>query len=150
MRCCVATRSKQAMASGSAAAAASAADAAATAPVRVPQKRPRALADANKAGDGGAALDPQLPQETLQESIKRLKEQQAAMKAAKKEVQRELRNATKRRHRLKKQARQLTDKDLVEVLQMRKEAIAADVVGEPTAAAAALRDEVLEDVEMMG
>ena len=88
-------------------------------------------------------------QETLQESIKRLKEQQAAMKAAKKEVQRELRNATKRRHRLKKQARQLTDKDLVEVLQMRKEAIAADVVGEPTAAAAALRDEVLEDVEMM-
>lgn len=139
------------MASGSAAAAAPAADAASTAPVGVPRKRAAAeLPDAIMAGDGGAALDPQLPQESLLESIKRLKEQQAAMKAAKKDVQRELRNATKRRQRLKKQARQLTDKDLVEVLQMRKEAIPAVVVGEPTAAAAALRDEVCEEVEMTG
>ena len=138
------------MASGSAAAAAPAADAASTAPVGVPRKRAAELADANMAGDGGAALDPQLPQETLLESIKRVKEQQAAMKAAKKDVQRELRNATKRRQRLKKQARQLTDKDLVEVLQMRKEAIPAVVVGEPTAAAAALRDADCEEVEMTG
>ena len=138
------------MASGSAAAAAPAADAASTAPVGVPRKRAAELADANMAGDGGAALDPQLPQETLLESLERLKEQQAAMKAAKKDVQRELRNATKRRQRLKKQARQLTDKDLVEVLQMRKEAIPAVVVGEPTAAAAALRDADCEEVEMTG
>ena len=139
------------MASDSAAAAAPAADAAATAPVGVPRKRAAAeLQDGIMAGAGGAAVDPQLPQESLLESIKRLKEQQAAMKAAKKDVQRELRNATKRRQRLKKQARQLTDKDLVEVLQMRKEAIPAVVVGEPTAAAAALRDADCEEVEMSG
>ena len=138
------------MASDSAAAAAPAAAAASTAPVGVPRKRAAAeLPDAIMAGDGGAALDPQLPQESLLESIKRLKEQQAAMKAAKKEVQRELRNATKRRQRLKKQARQLTD-NLVEVLQMRKEAIPAVVVGEHTAAAAALRDADCEEVEMTG
>ena len=137
------------MASDSAAAAAApAAAAASTAPVGVPRKRAAAeLPDAIMAGDGGAALDPQLPQESLLESIKRLKEQQAAMKAAKKEVQRELRNATKRRQRLKKQARQLTDKDLVEVLQMRKDSMPAVVVGEPTAAAA-LNNEVGEDGRM--
>ena len=139
------------MASDSAAAAAPAAAAASRAPVGVRRKRAAAeLPDAIMAGDGGAAVDPQLPQESLLESIKRLKEQQAAMKAAKKDVQRELRNATKRRQRLKKQARQLTDKDLVEVLQMRKEAIPAVVVGEPTAAAAALRDADCEEVEMSG
>ena len=69
------------------------------------------------------------------------------MKAAKVDVQRQLKNATKRRQRLKKQARQLTDKDLVEVLQMRKDSIPAVVVGEPTAAAA-LNDEVVEDAHM--
>lgn len=69
------------------------------------------------------------------------------MKAAKIDVQRQLKNATKRRQRLKKQARQLTDKDLVEVLLMRKEAIPAVVVGEPTAAAA-LNAEVVEDDHM--
>ena len=136
------------MASDSAAAAAPAADAAATASVGVPRKRAAAeLQDGIMAGAGGAAVDPQLPQESLLESIKRLKDQQAAMKAAKKDVQRELRNATKRRQRLKKQARQLTDKDLVEVFQMRKESIPAVGDGEPTAAAA-VNEEVAEDVHM--
>ena len=69
------------------------------------------------------------------------------MKASKKDIQRQLKNATKRRQRLKKNARQLTDKDLVEVLQMRKESMPAVVDGEPTAAAA-LNDEVGEDVHM--
>ncbi len=69
------------------------------------------------------------------------------MKASKKDIQRQLKNATKRRQRLKKNARQLTDKDLVEVLQMRKETVPAVIDGEPTAAAA-LNDEVGDDVHM--
>jgi ribosomal protein L12E/L44/L45/RPP1/RPP2 len=99
------------------------------------------------AGDAGVALGRNPAQETLLESIKRLKDQQAAMKAAKVDVQKQLRNAVKRRHRLKKQARQLTDKDLVEVLQMRKESMPAVGDGEPTAAAA-VNEEVAEDVHM--
>ena len=81
------------------------------------------------------------------ESIKRLKGQQAARKAAKMDVQRQLENACKRRQRLKKQARQHTDKDLVEVLQMRKDANPMVLVGEPTAAAA-VNEEVVEDAYM--
>jgi hypothetical protein len=104
-------------------------------------------AAADMAGDAGDALGRHPAQETLLESIKRLKDQQAAMKAAKVDVQRQLKNATKRRQRLKKQARQLTDKDLVEVLQMRKESIPAVGDGEPTAAAA-VNEEVAEDVHM--
>ena len=135
------------MASGSAAAAAAAEGAAGAAPLVVPGMRAAGSAAADMAGDAGVALGRNPAQETLLESIKRLKDQQAAMKAAKVDVQKQLRNAVKRRHRLKKQARQLTDKDLVEVLQMRKESMPAVVVGEPTAAAA-LNDEVGEDVHM--
>jgi predicted nuclease with TOPRIM domain len=54
------------------------------------------------------------------ESIRLLKEQQKKMRDEKARIQKELRNAEKRRRRLKKRARQLTDDDLVEVLQMRK------------------------------
>ena len=135
------------MASGSAAAAAAAEGAAGAAPLVVPRMLAAGSAAADMAGDAGDALGRHPAQETLLESIKRLKDQQAAMKAAKVDVQRQLKNATKRRQRLKKQARQLTDKDLVEVLQMRKDAIPAVVVGEPTAAAA-LNDEVVEDAHM--
>lgn len=135
------------MASGSAAAAAAAEGAAGAALLVVPRMLAAGSAAADMAGDAGDALGRLPAQETLLESIKRLKDQQAAMKAAKVDVQRQLKNATKRRQRLKKQARQLTDKDLVEVLQMRKDAIPAVVVGEPTAAAA-LNDEVVEDAHM--
>jgi hypothetical protein len=135
------------MASGSAAAAAAAEGAAGAALLVVPRMLAAGSAAADMAGDAGDALGRHPAQETLLESIKRLQDQQAAMKAAKMDVQRQLKNATKRRQRLKKQARQLTDKDLVEVLQMRKDAIPAVVVGEPTAAAA-LNDEVVEDAHM--
>ena len=94
------------------------------------------------AGDG-AAGDAHLmvpngnpPKETLMESIKRLKDQQMAMKAAKMNLQKELKNACKRSKRLKKRARQLTDNDLVEVLRMRKDAVPMQVEAEPTAGAA--------------
>lgn len=135
------------MASGSAAAAAAAEGAAGAALLVVPRMLAAGSAAADMAGDAGDALGRHPAQETLLESIKRLKDQQVAMKAAKVDIQRQLKNATKRRQRLKKQARQLTDKDLVEVLQMRKDAIPAVVVGEPTAAAA-LNDEVVEDAHM--
>ena len=135
------------MASGSAAAAAAAEGAAGAALLVVPRMLAAGSAAADMAGDAGDALGRHPAQETLLESIKRLKDQQAAMKAAKVDVQRQLKNATKRRQRLKKQARQLTDKDLVEVLQMRKESIPAVGDGEPTAAAA-LNDEVVEDAHM--
>jgi Spy/CpxP family protein refolding chaperone len=71
---------------------------------------------------------------SLVESIKELKEQQAAMKAAKKDLTRQLKNACKRRNRLKKRARQLTDADLVEVLQMRRDTLPRAEDSEPTAA----------------
>ena len=55
----------------------------------------------------------------LLNSIGRLKEEQAALRAEKKKVGKALKNAEKRRSRLKKKARQLSDTDLVAVLQMR-------------------------------
>ena len=57
--------------------------------------------------------------ESLQESIMRLKAEQAAAKSAKRAVAKSLRNAPKRATRLKKRARMLSDNDLVEVLKMR-------------------------------
>ena len=57
--------------------------------------------------------------EPLLSGIARLKAQQATLRAERKRVQKELKNAEKRRSRLKKRARQLSDADLVAVLQMR-------------------------------
>lgn len=49
-----------------------------------------------------------------------MKKEQAELRAQKKAVAKELRNASKRASRLKKRARVLTDDDLLEVLRMRK------------------------------
>ena len=57
--------------------------------------------------------------EALQSSIERLKSEQKEMRAAKKKLTKDLRNAEKRRSRLKRRARQLSDADLVALLQMR-------------------------------
>ena len=57
--------------------------------------------------------------EALNASIDRLKAEQKAMKEAKEKLNKDLKNAEKRRTRLKKRARQLSDADLVAVLQMR-------------------------------
>ena len=56
----------------------------------------------------------------LLNAIADLKQQQATLGAQKKKVSKELRNAEKKKTRLKKKARQLSDKDLVTVLQMRQ------------------------------
>jgi len=122
---------------GSSAAAAAAAGTAGAAPLEVPVMLATHTAAAHMHGDGVAALAVSPRKESLMESIKRLKDEQAALKAAKKDLQKELKNACKRRNRLKKRARQLTDHDLVEVLRMRKEFSTMEVVAEPPAAAAA-------------
>ena len=72
--------------------------------------------------------------ESLLNAIKRLKEEQASMKIAKRDLQRQLKNACKRRQRLKKRARQLTDADLIEVIHMRQSTVSDADTGEPTAA----------------
>ena len=58
--------------------------------------------------------------ESLGRSIERLKEEQARLRADRKRVAKELRNASKRKSRLRKRARQLSNDDLVPVLLMRK------------------------------
>ena len=78
-------------------------------------------------------MNPKLGQELLH-SIAGLKEEQAKLRAQKKKVTKDLRNAEKKT-RLQKKARQLSDKDLVTVLQMRK-AVAANTAEEKCAKAA--------------
>ena len=66
--------------------------------------------------------------EQLGESIARLRREQDAVRANRKRVTKELKNAQKRKQRLKKRAKQLSDTDLVSVLQLRaseKAAVAA-------------------------
>ena len=58
--------------------------------------------------------------EPLLSGIAKLKEEQANLRAERKRVAKELKNAEKRRKRLRKRARQLSDQDLVAVLQMRE------------------------------
>ncbi len=57
--------------------------------------------------------------EQLGESIARLRREQDAVRANRKRVTKELKNAQKRKQRLKKRAKQLSDTDLVSVLQLR-------------------------------
>jgi lipid II:glycine glycyltransferase (peptidoglycan interpeptide bridge formation enzyme) len=54
-------------------------------------------------------------------NIKALREQQALLRAERKRVSRWLRNEEKRKSRLRKRARQLSDADLLTVLRMRSE-----------------------------
>ena len=122
---------------GSSAGAEAGAGAAGAAPLEGPETLAACSATANVPGDGVAALGVMPRGESLMESIKRLKDQQAAMKAAKKDLQKELKNACKRKNRLKKRARQLTDLDLLEVLQMRKDVIPMEPGAEPAAATTA-------------
>ena len=53
--------------------------------------------------------------------IKELKQQQSDMRVERKQVSKQLRNEEKRRSRLKKRARLLTDADLVCLLKLRKD-----------------------------
>ena len=75
-------------------------------------------AAAAEAGRLGDSVD--LTSESISKAIDRLKESQAKLRAEKRAVSKELRNAQKRKSRLKRRARQLTDGDLVELQKMRK------------------------------
>lgn len=77
-----------------------------TGPAKVPVVRP---------------VVPAVGGESLSQQIKRLKLEQQQAKMEKQRVAKDLKNAQRRKSRLKKRARQLTDQDLVEVLQMRSD-----------------------------
>ena len=67
--------------------------------------------------------------------IMRLRMEQKALQDQHKQIQKDLKNAEKRRSRLKKRARQLTDEDLLAVFQLRKQEM--DAKREKAASAAA-------------
>ena len=67
--------------------------------------------------------------------IMRLRMEQKALQDQRKQIQKDLKNAEKRRSRLKKRARQLTDEDLLAVFQLRKQEM--DAKREKAASAAA-------------
>ena len=66
-----------------------------------------------------AAEDPTMT--TLTSRIQGMKEEQARVKEERKQLSKELRNAQKRKRRLKSKARQLSNDDLLAVLQLRSE-----------------------------
>ena len=61
-----------------------------------------------------------LPKDPLGAQIEALKKEQQEMKDKKKRLQKDLRNAVRKKKRLSDRARRLSDKDLVAVLMMRK------------------------------
>jgi hypothetical protein len=84
---------------------------------------PPASASSSSGSAGLAALLAEVPGpvggEQLGASIERLKREQDDVRASRKRVTKELKNAQKCKQRLKKRAKQLTDSDLVSVLQLR-------------------------------
>ena len=89
-------------------------------PVGGPGAAPARAADAESTQQPTAFDVGEGDGEFLLKSIDRLKDEQAKLRAEKKKVAKDLRNAEKKRSRLKKRARQLSDVDLVTVLQIRK------------------------------
>ena len=63
-----------------------------------------------------------LDKDTLTEHLLRLKEEQQAAKEAKRKIAGEIRNAERRKSRLRKRAKLLTDEDLLQVLMLSKSA----------------------------
>ena len=82
------------------------------------------VADESSAAEGlGTAMDrlkTALPEDALSGSIQKLKDQQKALRDEKVKLTKDLRNAERRKKRLRSRARQLTDEDLVQVLMFRK------------------------------
>ena len=77
-----------------------------------------------KSGTVGKAVN-------LLEDIRRLKEEQKALKDQKKVLNRTLKNALRRRTRLQKKARMLSEQDILEVWRMRAEKSLADSASLP-------------------
>ena len=72
----------------------------------------------------------------LNKHIQQLKEEQATLLASRKRSQKDLRNAERKKRRLRDRARQLTDDDLVSVLMMRKDLKKNDNAADANAAVA--------------
>ena len=78
-------------------------------------------------GQGGSSTDPIAPHAAPAErkgkdilaEIQALKESQKRAREAKKDISKDLRNAEKKRQRLKKRAKQLSDQDLLAVMTLR-------------------------------
>ena len=85
-----------------------------------------------------------LKKKTLADSILALREEQLRVRADRKRVQKELKNALRRKRRLKEKARQLNNTDLVEVLLMRQ---AENAEPEARALAGAEDNEATEERE---
>ena len=62
-----------------------------------------------------------LPDDALTAAIGKMKKKQAELRNQKKQLAKDLRNAERRKKRLRTRARQLTDEDLVQVLMLRKQ-----------------------------
>ena len=88
-------------------------------PIEVTDKSERAIGNAKA--------------ENLLEYIARLRKEKAAARDTKKLVAKNLKNAERRKARLKRKARQLNDEDLIAVLQMRKDGppAASSSTGDP-------------------
>ena len=81
-----------------------------------------AAGDKHAASAAAAHNDPAAPGTSGRDifpAIQRLKQEQARLRADKKRVAKELKNAEKRRSRLKRKAKQLSDGDLLAVLETR-------------------------------
>ena len=86
--------------------------------------QPAADADAAAAAVGDLALLPE---------IERLKAEQKRIRSEREKVRKDLKNAEKRRSRLKRKAKQLSDGDLLQVMQMRTAEKAARTSADPSA-----------------
>ena len=80
----------------------------------------------SQAGPAGLAsaivtISDALPEDALSASIHKLKAKQNELRAQKQKLAKDLRNAERRKKRLRSRARQLTDEDLVQVLMLRKQ-----------------------------
>lgn len=63
-----------------------------------------------------------LPSDPVRNAILKLREEQEAVRARKKELSRAMKNEKRKQTRLRKRARQMSDEDLVAVLMMRRDA----------------------------
>ena len=95
--------------------------AATVAAVAPPGSSASASSSSGSAGIAALLADVPVPPggEQLGDAIARLKREQDEVRASRKRVTKELKNAQKRKQRLKKRAKQLSDTDLVSVLQLR-------------------------------
>ena len=88
-----------------------------------PQKTGKAKSAAKgkaKASNALKRVEDVLDEDTLSERVKALKAEQAKARAERAALAKEIRNTERRKSRLRKRAKQLTDEDLLQVLMMRK------------------------------